>query len=98
MGDRGTWQPKSNSMSSHEEKLAEYRETVLNNEALARIDRRKDPGIFWKPLPYDPRFPNINITGYVCRFVHEFFLASFFKFEKFSDPILKYFDEFSLIT
>lgn len=59
-----TWIPKTNSLSSEAEQLKEIRGMVLNQEKQWSCDRRDDPLIFWKPVPYDPRFPNIDITKY----------------------------------
>lgn len=55
-------QPKTNSLSPVEEQLAEYRELAKDPIKMARIDQTKDPLITWKPVPYDPRFPNTDIT------------------------------------
>lgn len=54
--------PRTNSLSPKEEQLAEYRETCLDIIAQNRMDMTKDPLIFWKPVDYDPRFPNTDIT------------------------------------
>lgn len=62
MPAKNVYPAKSNSQSPIEEQLAEYRE--CNSDAIKniRIDQTKDPLISWKPVPYDPRFPNTDIT------------------------------------
>lgn len=62
MSTKNVYYPKTNSLSPVEEQLAEYRETVLDPIKTVRMDQRGDPQIFWKPVPYDPRYPNTDVS------------------------------------
>lgn len=57
-----TFHPRTNSLSPESEQTAEFREMVHDQIAQIRCDARNDPLIFWKPVDYDPRFPNVDIT------------------------------------
>ncbi len=60
-----TFYPKTNSQSPVEEQLVEIRGMALDQLAQMKCDKRNDPLIFWKPVDYDPRFPNTDVTRYV---------------------------------
>lgn len=54
--------PKTNSLSPEKEQLKEIQEHSLDLMWHIKCDKRKDPRIFWKPVNYDPRYPNTDIT------------------------------------
>lgn len=53
---------KTTCTSPDAELLAEYREFAFDPIKSQLLDQRDDPNFIWKPVDYDPRFPNTDIT------------------------------------